>query len=121
MSENLKDILSHLSASIDQDTLLKYLQGKLTEEQKHEVEKKLLGSDFENDAIEGLQDLKDKQKISIIVGQLNRDLKKKLEQRKHRSGKMKLKAQPWLYITLVVIFVLIILAYFVIHNILRKV
>ena len=40
MSENLKDILSHLSPEIDQETLLLYLQDKLTAEKRHEIEKK---------------------------------------------------------------------------------
>ena len=35
MSENLKDILSHLNPDIDQETLLLYLQGKLSTEQQH--------------------------------------------------------------------------------------
>ena len=42
MTDNLKDILSHLSTDIDQETLLLYLQDKLSEEKKHEVEKTLL-------------------------------------------------------------------------------
>ena len=40
MHENLKDILSHLTTDIDQETLLLYLQDKLPAEKKHEVEKK---------------------------------------------------------------------------------
>ena len=42
MSDKLKDILSHLSTEVDQETLLKYLEGRLSEEQKHELEKKML-------------------------------------------------------------------------------
>ena len=60
MPGKLKDILSHLSTEIDQETLLKYLEGRLSEEQKHEIEKKMLDSDFTNDAIEGLQEIKNK-------------------------------------------------------------
>jgi len=119
VEENLKDIFANLSGDISQETLIKYLEGKLTEEEKHEVEKKMLSSDFDYDALEGLKELKDKRKISIIVGQINRELRRKLEQKKNRSEKMKLKAHPWLYITLLVILALIILAYFVIHNMLR--
>ncbi len=58
MPGNLKDILSHLSTEVDQETLLLYLQGKLTEEKKHEVEKKLLQNEFDDDALEGLQEIK---------------------------------------------------------------
>ena len=52
MSENLKDILSHLNPDIDQETLLLYLQGKLSTEQQHEVEKQMMDNDFEADALE---------------------------------------------------------------------
>ena len=48
MPENYKEILSNLSTEIDQETLLLYLQGKLSEEKKHEVEKQLLQNDFDN-------------------------------------------------------------------------
>ena len=77
MPGNLKDILSSLSTDIDQETLLLYLQGKLSSEKKHEVEKKLLESEFTDDAIEGLQEIKDKEQITYMVEMLNRELRKK--------------------------------------------
>ena len=51
MSDNLKDILSHLNPEIDQETLMLYLQGKLSAQQQHDLEKEALQSDFENDAM----------------------------------------------------------------------
>ena len=60
MASNYKDIFSHLSTEVDQETLLLYLQDKLSAEMKHEVEKKLLESDFTDDAVEGLKEIKDK-------------------------------------------------------------
>jgi hypothetical protein len=116
MSENLKDILSHLSTDIDQETLLLYLQDKLSEEKKHEVEKKLLENEFANDAMEGLQEFKDKQQIAYMVEMLNRDLRKKTAKKRQRSEKMKLKDQSWLYISIVIILLLIIISYIVVHK-----
>ena len=116
MNENLKDILSNLSTDIDQETLLLYLQGKLSEEKKHEVEKQLLDNEFADEALEGLQEIKDKQQISFMVDALNRDLKKRTEKKRQRKEKMKLKEQPWLYITLLIILLLIVLSYIVIHR-----
>src|SRR4030095_12680838 len=98
MSNNLKDILSHLSTEVDQETLLKYLEGRLSDEQRHEVEKKMLATNFNDDAMEGLQEIKNKQKISSLVEQLNRDLHKKLEKKKKRKERLRFKDQPWLYI-----------------------
>jgi hypothetical protein len=82
MPQNLKDILSNLSTDIDQETLLLYLQDKLSDEQKHEVEAKLINDDFESDAVEGLDAIKDKEQIQYMVEMLNRDLKKKTEKEK---------------------------------------
>jgi len=116
MPDNLKDILSHLSTDIDQETLLLYLQGKLSDEKKHEVEKKLVDNEFANDAMEGLQEIKDKQRIAFMVEMLNRDLKKKTQRKRQRRQKMKLPDQPWLYISIVIIMLLIIISYIVIHK-----
>jgi hypothetical protein len=116
VSENLIDILSHLSPEIDQETLLLYLQDKLSAEKKHEVEKKLLENEFAGDAIEGLQQIKNKQRINYSVEMLNRDLKKKLVKKKQRREKMRIKDQPWLYISLIILILLIVIAYIVIRK-----
>ena len=79
MSDKLKDILSNLSSEVDQETLLKYLEGRLSDEQRHEVEKK----------------------------------KKKRE-------KLRFKDQPWLYIAIFIILLLIVLSYMVIQKMLQQ-
>jgi predicted secreted protein len=120
MPDNLKDILSHLSTDIDQETLLLYLQDKLSDEKKHEVEKKLLENDFASDAMEGLQEFKDKQQVAYMVDMLNRDLKKKTEKKKQRREKMRLKDQSWLYISIIIIILLIIISYMIVHKTMQK-
>lgn len=120
MPDNLKDILSHLSTEVDQETLMKYLEGRLSDEQKHELEKRMLDSDFTNDAVEGLQQIKDKRNISGLVEQLNRDLHKKLEKKKKRIEKLKFKDQPWLYIAIVIVLLLIVLSYIIVHRMLQQ-
>lgn len=120
MADNLKDILSNLSTDIDQETLLLYLQDKLPEEKKHEVEKQLLDNDFAEDALEGLQEIKDKQQISYMVEMLNRDLKKKTEKKKQRREKLKLKDQPWLYISILILLLLVVLSYFILHRMINN-
>lgn len=119
MTDKLKDILSHLSTEVDQETLLKYLEGRLSDEQKHELEKRMLDSEFTNDAVEGLQQIKDKRDISSLVDQLNRDLHKKLDKKKKRREKLKFKDQPWLYIAIVIILLLIVLSYIVVSRMLK--
>ena len=120
MSENYKDILSHLSTSVDQETLLLYLQGKLTESQKHEVEKKLMQDEFNDDAMQGLEEFKDKEQLQYMVEMLNRDLKKKTAQKKKRREKMRFKDQPWLYVSLLILILLIVICYVVISRLLKN-
>ncbi|MBI1343793.1 MAG: hypothetical protein GC171_12725 [Terrimonas sp.] len=120
MSGNLKDILSHLSPDIDQETLLLYLQGKLAEEKKHEVEKQMLDSDFDADAFEGLVSMQGKENLSGLVEQLNRDLQKRLEKKKKFREKLRFKDHPWIYFTVIIVLLLIIISYFIIHKLLHN-
>jgi len=116
MADNLKDILANLSTEIDQETLLQYLQGTLSSERRHELEKQLVDNPFANDALEGLKEFRDQQQISFMVDALNRDLKKKTEKRRMRRAKMKLPDQSWLYISIIIIILLIVISYMVIHR-----
>ncbi|HMR92593.1 MAG TPA: hypothetical protein PKC69_09770 [Chitinophagaceae bacterium] len=120
MQENLKDILSHLSGEIDQETLLLYLQDKLSAEKKHELEKQIADNEFASDALDGLQQIRDKQQISYMVEMLNRDLKKKVAKKKQRREKLKLPDQTTLYIAILIILILIVLSYFVIVRMNRQ-
>lgn len=120
MSKNYKDILSNLSTEINQETLLLYLQGKLSEERKHEVEKQLMQDEFDDDALEGLQEIKDKQQIEYMMEMLNRDLKKKTAKKKKYREKMRIKDQPWLYFSLLILILLIVICYIVLSRMLKE-
>lgn len=120
MQENLKDILSHLSTEVDQETLLLYLQGKLSAEQQHEVEKKLMDNEFASDALEGLHQFKDKHHLEALVEQLNKDLKKKTEKKKTAQEKRKISLDPWVIITIVIVLVLVVVSYYIIHRMMNS-
>lgn len=119
MSDKLKDILSTLSTEIDQELLLQYLQGRLTGEKAHEVEKQLLQGDFESDALEGLEAFRDKEQLTYVVEMLQRDLKKKTEQKKKRREKLRLPDQRWIIFSVIMLLLLIVVAYFVVTRLLR--
>ncbi|GAB4091212.1 hypothetical protein [Flaviaesturariibacter terrae] len=114
MNERLKDILSSLHSEVDQETLLRYLEGHLAPERQHELEAQLLDNDFETDAVEGLQGLSDKGKLPGIVEALNRDLRKKTRKRRSRRGQT-LQLEPWLIITLVTVLLLVLIGFVVIR------
>ena len=116
MKENLKDILSHLHSEVDQEALLKYLEGKLSAQEQHELEKNTLDDSFEADALEGLQDISNKAKIASIVEQLNQDLKKKTEKKKKLPHRREVKVEPWLLIAIIIILLIAIISFFVIYR-----
>jgi hypothetical protein len=116
MSDDLKDILSNLNKDIEQDKLLDYLNKKLSAAEAHEVEKQMADDEFMNDAVEGLENFKNKESLSLLVEQLNKDLKKQTEKKKLKKEKRKLKDQPWLYITIVTLLLLVIIGYLVIKK-----
>lgn len=120
MSDNLKDILSNLNPEVDQEALLNYLQGKLSSEQQHELEKKIMQDDFESDALEGLSEVKDKRNLSALVEQLNRDLKNKTEKKKRLREKRRLKLDPWLIILVITILALVIISYIIIYKVMKN-
>ncbi|MBA2330310.1 MAG: hypothetical protein ACR2KB_12360 [Chitinophagaceae bacterium] len=120
MKENLKDILSNLNPDIDQETLMLYLQGKLSAEKQHEVEKHLMDSDFEGDAVEGLEGLKDKRRLTILVDQLNFELKRKTAKRKSRRDRLQIKPDHTLMIAVIIILLLIVISYFIIQQFLSQ-
>ncbi|MBD0333694.1 MAG: hypothetical protein ICV66_13690 [Chitinophagaceae bacterium] len=116
MQERLKDILSNLSTDIDQETLLLYLQGKLSAEKQHEIEKQLLDNEFHSEALEGLQKFKDQHKLQSLVEQLNKELRQKTKKKKALQRKRQLKPDPWLITAIIIILLLIVISYFIIHR-----
>ena len=116
MSDDLKDILSNLNKDIEQEKLLDYLNKKLSASEAHDMEKQMAGDEFMNDAVEGLEQFKNKQNLSLLVDQLNSDLKKHTAKKKKQKEKRKLKDQPWLYITILILLLLIIIGFVLIKK-----
>jgi anti-sigma factor RsiW len=111
MTDKWKDILSG-SGAIDSRKLMDYLEGKLTDEEKHEVESRLADSPFLDEAMEGLSQMKDKQMIATILTELNRQLDRKIAQRKTRRTRT-LQFPVWLLLATAAVIILAVLAYVV--------
>ena len=112
---DLKDILNE-EDDLRNDDLLKYMQGELSKDDEHKVEKQMADSDFVSDAVEGLQTIRNKKSIEVYVDELNRNLHKQVSSKKQRREKRKLKDQPWIVIAVVVVLALCILTYVVIRQ-----
>jgi uncharacterized membrane protein len=116
MSDELLDILSNGNKDIDNQKLMDYLGDKLSREEKHEFEKTLVDSEMLNDVVEGLEKLKNKKDVSALVDQLNANLKKQLEKKKSKKLKREIKNLNWLYFTIVLILIIILIGFLVIKK-----
>ncbi|HEX2608487.1 MAG TPA: hypothetical protein VHK91_13960 [Flavisolibacter sp.] len=116
MNEDLKDILSNLNPEIDQEILMRYLQGQLSAAEQHELEKQMLQNDFDSDAMEGLDQFTNKKDLTHLVDQLNKDLKEKTEKKKKFRRRLELKIEPWLLITIILVLLLTVISFLVIHR-----
>lgn len=114
MSDDLLNILSNSNKEIDNQKLMDYLSDKLSQEDKYEFEKELIGSDLMNDAVEGLEKFNDKKDLQSFVEQLNTNLKKQIEKKKYKKEKHRIKEMPWLYLTIIIIIVIILISFLVI-------
>jgi hypothetical protein len=119
MKGNLEDLMNSASGDLNEQTLMDYLQGRLNAEQAHMVEKKMVESGFLNDAVEGLTDMKDKQRIAAILQELNGKLQTKTEKKKERFSPLIPDQQTLTIVSLITILLLIILS-FVIYKMSRS-
>lgn len=119
MNEELLNILSNSNKDIDNQKLMNYLSNKLSAEEKHEFEKMLIDSDLASDAIDGLNQFKNKKDPVDFAEQLNRNLQKQLQKKKAIREKRRIKDGCWIYFTIVLIIVILLIAFFVTFKFLR--
>ena len=117
MSDELKDILSNLNKDIEQEKLLEYLNRNMPDEARHELEKQMNDDPFVNDAVEGLEQMKNKKDLLLLVQELNANLKKQTDKKKKRKERRALKEYPWIYFTLIFLLLLLVIAFIVIMKI----
>lgn len=96
------------------DNLLNYINQEMNDVHQHEFEKEMMEDPFLNDAVEGLSTVQSKEELNKIVQELNRDLKKKLDQRKSEKEKKRYKNPPFLISTILFVLLLLIITVIVI-------
>lgn len=116
MSNDLLNILSNSNKDIDNQKLMDYLSGRLPEHERHEVEKWMVDNDFANEAVEGLQNFSGKKNLEVYVDHLNKELNKYIQQKKERRERKRIKENPWVYIAIIFILIIVVVAYLVIKR-----
>ena len=94
-----------------EEKILKFLSGDLSEEEKAKLELELASDDFAKEALEGLTEM-NQNTLPTTLHQINADLKKQLRKRHKKS--MKIITPSWIYITFTILIIVAIAAYFII-------
>lgn len=115
--EDLNNIWS-AEDELNEQQLIDYIKNKSTEKDAYNVERKMAGSSFVNDGVEGLQQFSSAEKINAYVQQLNQDLHQKLANKKTKKKKGALNLS-WEIIAVIIVILLCLLGYAVIQM-LRK-
>jgi ferric-dicitrate binding protein FerR (iron transport regulator) len=110
----LKDILNH-DEELSSEELVRYLEGKLSEEERHAIERKMADSDFLSEAVEGLEQFDHPQHAAAYAEQLNRQLQQLTQKKNRRRLRRKLADNNWLTIAILGILSLCILGFLIVH------
>ena len=116
MSDQLLNILENSNKDIDNQKLMDYLSGKLSAQDKHEMEKMMTDNPLLNDAIEGLENLKDKSRLQEYVAQLHENLHAQLAKKKLLRAKKRIREYPWIYLTIALVLIFCIIAYLIVRQ-----
>lgn len=120
MNKDLLNILTNSNKDIDNQELMDYLSGKLSAEQLHDVERSMADNAFLNDAVEGLQQLGNRKDLKTYVDELNAALHQSMAKKKQRRLKRRLKDDPWTYLTIGLVIFLCLVAYWIVHFLLKN-
>lgn len=115
MKEDLLNILSNNNnKDIDNTRLMAYLNGQLSDEDRHHFEQQMLESELMNDAVEGLEGFQNKSQINSLTDELNQSLLRKLGKKNTARTRRKMKEIPIMYASIIVVFIIIMIAFFLI-------
>lgn len=112
MNEAWKDLLDR-HPGVDSGRLLAYLEGRLSDGERHEIEKQMAESAFLSEAMEGLERIRDSKRIAPIVGELNSALKGSMRRGRTRRVAKSANFPDWLALATLLVIALAAIAYFV--------
>ncbi|TWV99485.1 anti-sigma factor family protein [Chitinophaga pinensis] len=112
MNEEYQDIFT-TTACPTQQQLLDYVQGRMTAEEKHEVELHLADCEMCSEAVEGLSAFKEKEKIPVLLRQMKWQMLRKLRTNKRRKHQMAYFTE--LAIIVIVILFILLAAFWTYH------
>lgn len=103
------------ASHLDDLAVINYLNGKLSEAERHSLESTLMGDNFGADALEGLQQLHNSPEISTIHNNLNRFINRKITKKKP-SPKTAIGFPLWIVLLITILLTITILGYLIISQ-----
>lgn len=116
MHRDLTDILSNNGQPVSDRQLMDYLNGKLTDAERHELEKLMAADGMNDDALEGLELIENKQQIAQHHAEINKALGDKLKQKKQTRQRRKLPQMQLSIIITAALLALALLVWFIVHQ-----
>lgn len=95
---------------LNEDELMQYIKGTASDEDSHAIEEHMADSPFVNDAVEGLQNITNREKLDSYVNDLNNSLRKQLQAGKQKQSKRQIRHLDWIIMSVAIILALCIIA-----------
>ena len=105
-----------VDTGVPDQKILDYISGKLSGDELHEFEALMLDSEILNDAVEGLEKIKEHSDPEEMAQKLNKQFKKQLHKKVLRPGQKSIKEMNWIYLVILVILLLIVAGFFVVQR-----
>lgn len=100
---------------VDDSIVFNYLNGNLSDEERHSLESALMKDDFGADALEGLQQLHNSPEISNIHNNLNRFINRKITKKK-LIQKRAIGFPLWIVLLITILLTITILGYLIVSQ-----
>jgi hypothetical protein len=100
---------------VDEEQLLEFVMHNLSIEAHDKVENNIAEDPFLMDAVEGLNNISNKDQINQSITELNQHLNKLVQNKAKHKHKRRLPVNQWAMLAVVVVLFLLVVTYFIIH------
>jgi Flp pilus assembly protein TadB len=108
-----KDILAGNDEPLSEEDLLRYLDHRLSDEDRQTIETDA-SSSFEQDALQGLQQVKNTERVQKHVKQLKQSLKQQLDNKKNKRAKKNIDVMQWIIYVILLLLITCVVSYVII-------
>jgi hypothetical protein len=101
-----------INPKTDPQRWLDFLDGKLSDQERKQMEEEIAQSEFLRDALDGLTPADARQDLQSVVKELNSNLERSLHAKKKQRKRRPLGDQLWIWVTIALLLGICLLGYF---------